>query len=123
MSERTAARRAGGARPRPAAPAGRRSRGGAAPLDTAAFIRVARALAEATRFEILELIAERPEISCGEIVERFPLSQPAISHHLKLLADAGVVTVRRAGTHGHYRLAEGMLEGFVAELRRRLGTA
>ena len=51
------------------------------------------ALADETRLAIVEELA-RGERAVGELVERFELRQPTISQHLKVLRDAGLVTVR-----------------------------
>ncbi|MDI1247595.1 MAG: metalloregulator ArsR/SmtB family transcription factor [Lacunisphaera sp.] len=54
------------------------------------------ALADPTRRRIVELLA-REEYTAGEIVAEFALSAPAISQHLKILREAGLVTVRAEG--------------------------
>jgi DNA-binding transcriptional ArsR family regulator len=54
------------------------------------------ALADPTRRRIVELLAAE-ERSAGEIVAEFSVSAPAISQHLKVLRDAGLVTVRSRG--------------------------
>ena len=61
-----------------------------------------RALAEPRRREILALVRER-ELPAGEIARRFEVTRPAISQHLAVLRDAGLVTERRAGTRRLYR--------------------
>jgi len=54
------------------------------------------AIADPTRRRIVELLAER-ERTAGELVAEFDLSAPAISQHLKVLREAGLVTVRAEG--------------------------
>ena len=54
------------------------------------------AIADPTRRRIVELLAER-ERSAGELVEEFDLSAPAISQHLKVLREAGIVLTRAEG--------------------------
>lgn len=61
-----------------------------------------RALAEPRRRDILALIRDR-ELPAGEIATRFSVTRPAISQHLTVLRDAGLVTERRAGTRRLYR--------------------
>jgi ArsR family transcriptional regulator len=74
--------------------------------DTASQARavaVFKALADATRLQVFSLIASRPEPICVcDIVPRFRLRQPTISHHLKVLRDAGLVTMTRRGTWSYY---------------------
>lgn len=61
------------------------------------------ALGDPTRRAILEQLAEE-ERSVGEIAERLPVSRPAVSRHLRLLKEAGLVTDRAEGTRRVYRL-------------------
>ena len=94
------------------------------PRETAA-IRIARALSDPTRFRLLRAVAARPEISCRELVELLPVTQATVSHHLKVLADAGLVTVRQEGAFHYYRAVAGALEAHgralssLAGVRRR----
>ena len=68
------------------------------------------------RFELLRRIAESGEICCRDLVSAFPVSQATVSHHLKILADAGLVTVRREGQFGYYRVRPGMLRAYARTL-------
>jgi DNA-binding transcriptional ArsR family regulator len=77
-----------------------------------------QALAEPRRREILERIRDR-ELTAGEIASGFEVSRPAISQHLGVLKEAGLVSERREGTRRFYRARpEGLrelrefLEGF-----------
>jgi len=63
---------------------------------------VARAIAEPRRREILALVRGR-ELSAGEIAVNFEVSRPAVSQHLKVLRDAGLLSERRQGTSRLYR--------------------
>jgi DNA-binding transcriptional ArsR family regulator len=68
------------------------------------------ALAEPTRREILELVRER-ELPAGTIAARFDVTRSAISQHLRVLREAGLVTERRDGTRRCYRARpEGLAE-------------
>lgn len=80
--------------------------------------RVAKALAEPRRFEILEAIALHEELSCKEIVEQFTVSQATISHHLKELINAGLVKPRREGQYCYYSICSEVLSEYITELHR-----
>jgi DNA-binding transcriptional ArsR family regulator len=54
------------------------------------------AIADPTRRRIVELLAERDR-TAGELVEEFDMSAPAVSQHLKVLRDAGLITTRAEG--------------------------
>lgn len=89
-------------------------------MDDSQFTRVAKALADPRRFEIFKVIAAVREMSCGAITERFPIGQSTVSHHLKVLADAGLVDVRREGQNGYFMAKAEVLDTYVETLRRRL---
>ena len=62
-----------------------------------------RAVADPTRRAILRLVRDR-EMPAGEIARQFPtISRPAVSQHLRVLADAGLVEMRPDGNHRLYR--------------------
>jgi DNA-binding transcriptional ArsR family regulator len=61
------------------------------------------ALGDATRRAILDRLFENPQ-PVGKLAEDFPISRPAISQHLKVLKDAGLVIDRSAGTRRVYQL-------------------
>lgn len=78
---------------------------------------ILQAMVEPRRREIMQLI-RADELSSGEIAAHFDVTRPAISQHLQVLANAGLVTVRQAGTRRLYRVRP---EG-LAELRAFLET-
>jgi DNA-binding transcriptional ArsR family regulator len=61
------------------------------------------ALGDPTRRAIFERLADRPS-AVGELARELPVSRPAVSQHLKVLKDAGLVIDRRAGNRRIYRL-------------------
>ena len=61
------------------------------------------ALGDPTRRAIFEHLAERPR-AVGELASELPVSRPAVSQHLKVLKDAGLVTDRPVGTRRIYQL-------------------
>ena len=75
------------------------------------------ALGDPTRRAIVERLAERPR-AVGELADQLPISRPAVSQHLKVLKDAGLVSERAAGTRRIYRLNPVA----VAALRDQLDT-
>ena len=74
----------------------------------AAQVTTFRAIADPSRRAILDLLAEG-ERAVGELLEHFPFSQPALSRHLRVLREAGLVAVRAVGRQRRYALrAEGL---------------
>jgi DNA-binding transcriptional ArsR family regulator len=74
-----------------------------------------KALSDPTRREILRLLGER-ELTVGEIVERFEISQPAISRHLAVLRAAGLVSALRQGQNVVYSLDTTVVQDVVRTL-------
>jgi DNA-binding transcriptional ArsR family regulator len=75
------------------------------------------ALADPTRREIFERIADRPR-PVGELARELPVSRPAVSQHLKVLKDAGLVTDRPAGNRRIYQVDPDGLGALRAYLDR-----
>jgi ArsR family transcriptional regulator len=76
-----------------------------------------KALADPTRVAIVNRLASCVECCVCDLNAAFDLSQPTISHHLKVLRDAGLVESSRRGTWAYYRLKPDA----VRELRQTLG--
>lgn len=81
-----------------------------------AAVRVARALGDPTRFLLLRAVAGREEVSCLELTRRSRVAQATVSHHLKVLAQAGLVSARREGPYHYYRLHRDVLAAHGATL-------
>jgi ArsR family transcriptional regulator len=87
------------------------------------FTRVSKALADPQRFALLEKLSSAKEVACQELVEAFPVTQATISHHMKELHFAGLITSRRDGKCMHFTVERNMMRDYQAELARRLGTS
>jgi DNA-binding transcriptional ArsR family regulator len=75
------------------------------------------ALGDPTRRAIFERVVARPR-SVGELASGLPVSRPAVSQHLKLLKDAGLVVMHRAGNRRIYEVDREGLAQMRAELDR-----
>jgi DNA-binding transcriptional ArsR family regulator len=80
------------------------------------------ALGDPTRKAIFELLTERPR-AVGELACELPVSRPAVSQHLRVLKDAGLVVDRPAGTRRIYRVEPDGLAVLRADLERFWGKA
>lgn len=89
-------------------------------MDDQKLVRVLKALADKSRFRMVQEIAAAGELSCGQVGERFDLTQPTVSHHLKILADAELLLVRREGQHAIIAVNQELLDEAVRVLPRRL---
>ena len=90
-------------------------------MDAERFARIAKALADPRRFQILETIANCREVGCQRLCEQFPVAQPTMSHHLKELARAGLIEPWREGQFAFYRFRDDVFAEYSLELASRLG--
>ena len=89
--------------------------------EAAAYAAWFKALADPTRIRILNLLATSEEPVCVcDIVDHFPLGQPTISHHLKVLREVRFVIAERRGTFMHYHVNRACLAEFPEAARRIL---
>jgi ArsR family transcriptional regulator, arsenate/arsenite/antimonite-responsive transcriptional repressor len=91
------------------------------PIDEAAaagLAQVFKALADPVRLRLVSLIGAHQggEVCVCELTEAFDLTQPTISHHLKVLREAGIIDSERRGTWVYYRLEAAALERMGALL-------
>ena len=63
------------------------------------IVMIAKAFSNKTRVRILQEIAKRGRITCGDAVDIAFLSQPTVSHHIKVLVDAGLLNAEKDGRH------------------------
>jgi ArsR family transcriptional regulator len=88
--------------------------------DADTLARTLKALADPARLRLISLMAahQDAEACVCDLTEPVGLSQPTVSHHLKVLADAGFVTRSKRGTWAYYRLVPGALEQVSALLAK-----
>ena len=76
--------------------------------DFEAAAALLKAVADPYRLTMLTTLAAAPEEVCVcDFTDALPLNQPTVSHHLRILREAGLVTCERRGTWVYYRLAPG----------------
>ncbi|WP_269855550.1 ArsR/SmtB family transcription factor [Streptomyces sp. RPT161] len=96
-----------------------------APLDAEQAVdlaKVFKALGDPVRLRLLSMIASRDggEVCVCEMTPAFELSQPTISHHLKLLRQAGLIDCERRGTWVYYWALPAALDRLASVLRAPL---
>jgi ArsR family transcriptional regulator len=92
------------------------------PMPAAAAAALAstfKALADPTRVAIVNRLSTVDEVCVCDLTAAFDLSQPTISHHLRILRDAGLVVGERRGTWGYYRLAPEAIDSLRAVFGER----
>lgn len=85
------------------------------------FDLIAKALADPRRMGILECIGEaREECQCQAVLKRFAISKGTVSHHMKELSRAGLITTHREGQYLSYEVRRDVLQAYTEELMRRV---
>jgi ArsR family transcriptional regulator len=73
-------------------------------MERARIEKISKALADPTRLMIFESISANKEMICGELVALRGVTPATVSHHLKILADAGLIECNRKGQCVHNRV-------------------
>ena len=73
-----------------------------------------KALADANRRKILKLLGKQDSMTAGEIAGQFTISQPAISDHLKILRNAGLIYPEKRGQFIYYQLNASVMQEMTA---------
>lgn len=87
-------------------------------MEKRQFTRIAKALADPRRFEILQQIAAKDEVSCGSVKECHEITPATLSHHLKELEGAGLVNVRRESKYVYMSLQRPVWKSYLKELKK-----
>lgn len=80
--------------------------------------KIAKALSDETRLHIFESIAKKEEANCGDICALEQVGGPSVSHHLRILSEAGLVDSRRQGQYIYYRALPETIDEFTRNLTR-----
>ena len=82
---------------------------------------VFKALSDATRLKIIKLILAKGNNLCvGMIAQKLGITQPAVSQHLKVLKNAGLVEANRMGFHMHYYIIDDAVQKYGVDIRKIL---
>ena len=79
-------------------------------MDDKELVRALKALADLSRLQMVHEVAEAGELSCGDLGKCFNVSQPTVSHHLKILSEAGVLLTRAEGKHHFISVNHALLD-------------
>ncbi|MEC5198746.1 ArsR family transcriptional regulator [Arthrobacter sp. PL16] len=100
---------------------------GSAPMDAARAVSLSRqfkAIADPNRLRLVSLVSASPgsEACVCDLTEPLDLGQPTVSHHLKILVDAGILRREKRGVWAYYSLVPGALDALADVLMTRTGT-
>ena len=79
---------------------------------------IARVLADPRRFSILQQIASGTQLACSSLRESQPISPATLSHHVKELIDAGLITVAREGRCADFTFQRDVWQAYLTEMAK-----
>ncbi len=85
-------------------------------MDQIQVSKISKALADQTRLRIFAAISARRQMNCGEIVSLRGVTPATVSHHLKVLQEAGLIECRREGQFVYSRSVPEKIEEYTAAL-------
>ena len=83
--------------------------------------KISKALADETRLRIFEAISASGHMTCGEIVSMRGVTPATVSHHLKILSEAGLIACRREGQFVYSQTVPDTLAGYTRALAKIAG--
>jgi ArsR family transcriptional regulator len=90
-------------------------------MDRSQIEKISKALADATRLRIFEAVSAKDQMNCGEIVAMRGVTPATVSHHLKILSDAGLIDCRREGQFVYSRAVPQTIEAYARSLTKLAG--
>ena len=87
-------------------------------MDRAQIEKISKALGDETRLRIFEAIANKKDMTCGDIVEMRGVTPATVSHHLKILYEAGLIECRKEGQFVYSRVQPETIESYTRALTR-----
>ena len=87
-------------------------------MDRAEIEKISKALADRTRLRIFEAISAADHMNCGEIVSMRGVTPATVSHHLKILSEAGLIACRRKGQFVYSQAVPETITAYVRALTK-----
>ena len=87
-------------------------------MDRSQIEKISKALADRTRLRIYEAIAARRGMTCGDMVAMQGVTPATISHHMKILADAGLIECRKQGQYVFSQVVPATIATYASSLTR-----
>jgi ArsR family transcriptional regulator, arsenate/arsenite/antimonite-responsive transcriptional repressor len=90
-------------------------------MDRSQVEKISKALADETRLRIFEAISNSPRMNCGEIVSMRGVTPATVSHHLRILSEAGLIVCRREGQFVHSEATPATIAEYTRALTKIAG--
>ncbi len=87
-------------------------------MERSQIEKISKALADETRLRIFEAISAKAQMNCGEIVSLRGVTPATVSHHLKILSEAGLIDCRRKGQFVYSQPLPGTIKAYTNALTK-----
>ena len=91
-------------------------------MNTIDIAGICKALGDPNRLQIVQMLADGEKCAC-KLLEKFQITQPTLSHHMKTLCECGLVDVRKEGKWSHYSLHAETVEALGDFINKLKGSA
>lgn len=82
------------------------------------IVKIFKSLSDPTRYGMIKFLLQKKELSCQELSKKFPLSQPALSHHFNKLIEAKIINMRKDGTANFYSINKEYLNNIGINIKK-----
>jgi ArsR family transcriptional regulator, arsenate/arsenite/antimonite-responsive transcriptional repressor len=80
-------------------------------MNNELFTLISKALADPNRLQIIQMITDQERCAC-KLLEHFNISQPTLSHHVRILSDCNMIKTRKDGKWSHYSMNMETMEAY-----------
>ena len=80
-------------------------------MNNEQFARISKALSDPNRLQIIQMITDQERCAC-KLLEHFNITQPTLSHHMRILSDCNLIQTRKDGKWSHYSMNMETLEAY-----------
>ena len=87
-------------------------------MDREQFHKITKALADPQRYDILSRIAGKEELACNDMRCQLPITAATLSHHIKELSNAGLISVRKDAKFVHMKLRRKTWRAYLKRLEK-----
>lgn len=81
-------------------------------MNTLDYALICKALGDSNRLQIVEMLSDGEKCAC-KLLEKFEITQPTLSHHMRILCECALVEVRKDGKWSYYTLNEAVLNSLA----------
>jgi len=80
-------------------------------MDSELFALISKALSDPNRLQIIQMITDQERCAC-KLLEHFDITQPTLSHHMRILSDCNLIKTRKDGKWSHYSMNMETIEAY-----------